>query len=211
MIDLYAWRTGNGRKPIIALEELGLDYRIHPIDISGRGGREMPEYLKIHPVGQVPAMVDSDGPGGKPIKLFESVVILMYLAEKAGKLLPADPAARWETVQWTVFHAASSVAVLDQLYWFINHAPEQPPYVIKFYREESENRLGVLDRLLEGREWLVGEYSIADIAHYSPINSMEWFNLGIDISKFPNLSAWRDRMTARPAVARAMSFLPEPA
>ena len=206
MIDLYAWRTGNGRKPIIALEELGLDHRIHPINIWERGGREMPEYLKIHPVGQVPAMIDSDGPGGKPIKLIESVAIVMYLAEKAGELLPADPATRWEVMQWTVYHAASADVMLDQLFWFINRAHEQPPFAIEYYREESEIRLGVLDRVLEGREWLAGDYSIADIAHYPSINSMEWFKLGIDLGKFPNLNAWRDRMTARPAVARAMEL-----
>ena len=206
MIDLYTWRTGNGRKPIIALEELGLDYRLHPIDISKREGRNSPDYLKLSPIGQVPAMVDSDGPGGKTIKLFESVAILLYLAEKTGELLPDDPVAHWEAVQWAVYHAGSTNVMLTQLYWFINHAPEQPAFAIEHYREESERRLGALDRVLDGRGWLAGEFSIADIAHYPSINSMEWFNLGIDLSAFPNLNAWRDRMTARPAVARAMEL-----
>ena len=206
MINLYTWRTGNGRKPIIALEELGLDYRLHPIDISKREGRNSPDYLKLSPIGQVPAMVDSDGPGGKTIKLFESVAILLYLAEKTGELLPDDPVAHWEAVQWAVYHAGSTNVMLTQLYWFINHAPEQPPFALEHYREESERRLGALDRALDGREWLAGEFSIADIAHYPSINSMEWFNLGIDLGAFPDLSAWRDRMTARPAVARAMEL-----
>ena len=206
MINLYTWRTGNGRKPILALEELGLDYRLHPIDISKREGRNSPDYLKLSPIGQVPAMVDSDGPGGKTIKLFESVAILLYLAEKTGELLPDDPVAHWEAVQWAVYHAGSTNVMLTQLYWFINHAPEQPPFALEHYREESERRLGALDRALDGREWLAGEFSIADIAHYPSINSMEWFNLGIDLGAFPDLSAWRDRMTARPAVARAMEL-----
>ena len=151
-------------------------------------------------------MVDSDGPGGKTIKLFESVAILLYLAEKTGELLPDDPVAHWEAVQWAVYHAGSTNVMLTQLYWFINHAPEQPPFALEHYREESERRLGALDRALDGREWLAGEFSIADIAHYPSINSMEWFNLGIDLGAFPDLSAWRDRMTARPAVARAMEL-----
>jgi GST-like protein len=206
MIDIYSWRTGNGRKPIIALEELGLDYRLHPIDISKREGRNSTDYLKLSPIGQVPAIVDSDGPGGKRIKLFESVAILLYLAEKTGKLLPDDPVAHWEAVQWAVYHAGSINVMLTQLYWFINHAPEQPVFAIEHYREESVRRLGALDHTLDGREWLAGEFSIADIAHYPSINSMEWFNLGIDLGAFPNLNAWRDRVTARPAVARAMEL-----
>ena len=206
MINLYAWRTGNGRKPIIALEELGLEYRLHPIDISKREGRNSSDYLKIHPIGQVPALVDTEGPGGRSVTLIESVAILLYLAEKAGALLPDDSAARWEAVQWAVYHAGSANVMLTQLYWFINHAPEQPPFAIDHYREESERRLGVLDQALTGRDWLAGDYSIADIAHYPSINSMEWFRLGIDLGQFPNLNAWRDRMTARPAVARAMEL-----
>ena len=206
MIDLYTWRTGNGRKPIIALEELDLDYRLHPIDIYKSEGRNSPDYLKLNPIGQVPAMVDSDGPGGKTIKLFESVAILLYLADKTGKLLSDDPVEHWEAMQWTVYHAGSAGVMLTQLYWFINRAPEQPAFAIKYYRTESERHLGVLDSALDGRKWLARNYSIADIAHYPSINSMEWFNLGIDLATFPNLNAWCERMKARPAVARAMDL-----
>lgn len=206
MIDLYAWRTGNGRKPIIALEELGLDYRLHAIDISKREGISSPNYLKIHPIGQVPAMVDSNGPEGKKITLIESVAILLYLADKSKTLLPADTVTRWEAVQWTVYHAASSNMMLTQLYWFINHATENSCFAIEHYRNESLRRLGALDRALDGREWIAGEYSIADIAHYPSINSMEWFNLGIDLGCYPNLDKWRDRMASRPAVTRAMEL-----
>ena len=208
MIDLYAWRTGNGRKPIIALEELGLDYRLHAIDISKREGRDSKNYLKIHPIGQVPAMVDSDGPGGKKITLFESVAILLYLAEKTNKLLPADLSTRWEAVQWTIYHAASSNMMLTQLYWFINHATENSRSAIEHYTSESLRRLSVLDQALGDQRWISGEYSIADIAHYPSINSMGWFNLGINLGDFHNLSDWCERMSSRPAGARAME-LPE--
>jgi GST-like protein len=204
MIDLYTWGTPNGYKISIALEELALPYKVVPVNI-GKGEQFAPEFLKISPNNRIPAIVDHEGPGGKPISLFESGAILLYLAEKTGKLIPAEAAGRYLTIQWLMFQMGGVGPMLGQAGHFRNYAPEQVPYAIDRYTNEGKRLYGVLDRRLAEAEYLAGEYSIADIATFP------WLRLpqshGIDITQFPHVARWREAIARRPAVERGLASL----
>ncbi|MBU0726259.1 MAG: glutathione S-transferase N-terminal domain-containing protein [Alphaproteobacteria bacterium] len=203
MIDLYTWTTPNGRKVSIMLEEIGLPYTAHPVNIS-KDEQFAPDFLKISPNNKIPAIVDSDGPGGKPISVFESGSILFYLAEKTGKLMPADPAGRYETMTWLMFQMAGVGPMLGQAHHFRRFAKEQVPYAIERYTSETHRLYGVMDKRLGETPYLAGaEYSIADIATYPWIARWEWH--GIDWADFPNLKRWFDEISARPAVQKGMA------
>ena len=199
MIDLYTWTTPNGFKISIALEELGLPYKVVPVDI-GRGAQFAPEFLRISPNNKIPAIVDHEGPGGRPLSLFESGAILLYLAEKTGRLLPADPARRWAATEWLFFQMASVGPMLGQAGHFRNYAPEKIPYAIDRYTSEAKRLYGVLDRRLADHDYLADEYSVADIAVFPWLRKPEVH--GIDLGDYPGVARWRDAIAARPAVER---------
>ena len=206
MIDLYTWSTSNGRKASIMLEELGADYTVHPIHI-GKGDQFTPEYLAINPNGKIPAIVDSDGPGGAPIAVFESGAILIYLAEKHGRFLPTEPVARMEVIQWLMFQMGGIGPMFGQVHHFLRAAKEQVPYGIERYGTEVRRLYGVLDRRLDGRDHLAGDgYSIADIATWPWVFRREWQQ--IDLADFPNVKRWFDAVGSRPAVERGMQIPP---
>ena len=208
MIDLYTWSTSNGRKASIMLEELGADYTVHPIHI-GKGDQFTPEYLAINPNGKIPAIVDSDGPGGAPITVFESGAILIYLAEKHGRFLPTEPVARMEVIQWLMFQMGGIGPMFGQVHHFLRAAKEQVPYGIERYGTEVRRLYGVLDRRLDGRDHLAGDgYSIADIATWPWVFRREWQQ--IDLADFPNVKRWFDALGSRPAVERGMQIPPPP-
>ena len=208
MIDLYTWSTSNGRKASIMLEELGADYTVHPIHI-GKGDQFAPDYLAINPNGKIPAIVDSDGPGGAPIAVFESGAILIYLAEKSGRFLPTEPVARMEVIQWLMFQMGGIGPMFGQVHHFLRAAKEQVPYGIERYGTEVRRLYGVLDRRLDGRDHLAGDgYSIADIATYPWVVRHEWQQ--VDLADFPNVKRWFDALGARPAVERGMNVPPPP-
>ena len=205
MIDLYTWPTPNGHKIHIMLEETGLEYRVHPIDI-GAGEQFKPEFLAISPNNKIPAMVDQRGPGGKPLALAESGAMLFYLASKTNKFLPSDVRARWEVMQWVMFQMGHIGPMLGQAHHFLQYAPEKIEYAMNRYRNEANRLYGVVDRRLEENEWIAGdEYSIADMS------IMPWLRFperqGVDIDDYPNLKNWRDRIAARPAVKKALEVL----
>lgn len=202
MIDLYSWTTPNGRKVSIMLEEVGLPYKAHAVNIS-KDEQFAPDFLKISPNNKIPAIVDPDGPGGKPISLFESGAILFYLAEKTGKLLPADPAGRYETMTWLMFQMAGVGPMFGQAHHFRRFAKEQVPYAIERYTSETHRLYGVMDKRLGEAAYLAGDYSIADIATYPWIARWEWH--GIEWANYPNLKRWFDAIGARPAVQKGMA------
>lgn len=201
MIDLYTWSTPNGRKVSIMLEELGLPYSVHVIDI-GKGEQFAPGFVAISPNGKIPAIVDHEGPGGKPYPLFESGAILLYLAEKAGRLIPTDLAQRFEVIQWLMFQMGGVGPMFGQTHHFLRAAPEPVPYAIERYSKETRRLYGVLDRHLGDREWLGTEYSVADIATFPWTARHEWHK--VDLADFPNVKRWYERIAARPAVERGM-------
>ncbi len=208
MIDLYTWSTSNGRKASIVLEELGADYTVHPIHI-GKGDQFAPEFLAINPNGKIPAIVDSDGPGGAPITVFESGAILIYLAEKFGRFLPAEPVARMEVIQWLMFQMGGIGPIFGQVHHFLRAAKEKVPYGIERYGTEARRLYGVLDRRLDGRDHLAGDgYSIADIATYPWVLRHEWQQ--IDLADYPNVKRWFDAIGSRPAVQRGIQIPPPP-
>ena len=206
MIDLYTWSTSNGRKASIMLEELGADYTVHPIHI-GKGDQFAPEFLAINPNGKIPAIVDSDGPDGAPIAVFESGAILIYLAEKFGRFLPAAPAPRMEVIQWLMFQMGGIGPIFGQVHHFLRAAKEKVPYGIERYGTEARRLYGVLDRRLDGRDHLAGDgYSIADIATFPWVGCLDWGygareDLKLD-ADFPNVIAWYARCTEKPASVR---------
>lgn len=202
MIDLYTFTTPNGRKISIALEELGLPYNVHVVDIT-KGDQFKPEFLAINPNNKIPALVDSQGPDGKPISIFESGAILLYLAEKTGKLLPREPRGRTEAVQWLMFQMSGVGPMLGQLGHFKRFAKEQIPYAIERYFKESERILGVMDKHLARQEFLASEYSVADIATYPWLaGAVEYYP---ELMKpVTNVRRWMDTVGARPAVQRGM-------
>jgi GSH-dependent disulfide-bond oxidoreductase len=206
MIDLYTWTTPNGFKISIALEELALPYRVFPIDI-GRGAQFGRDFLTISPNNKIPAIVDSEGPAGRSISIFESGAILMYLAEKAGRLMPTDPAKRWAATEWLFFQMASIGPMLGQAGHFRNYAPEKIPYAIDRYTNEAKRLYGVLDRRLAGHEYLADEFSVADIAVFPWLARPEF--QGIDVGDHPNVARWREAIASRPAVQRGL-LVPEP-
>jgi GST-like protein len=204
MIDLYTWPTPNGHKIHIALEELGLPYAVHAVDI-GEGDQFKPEFLKISPNNRIPAIVDQEGPNGKPLALFESGAILIYLAEKTGKLLPAKGNARYHAVQWLMFQMGGIGPMLGQAHHFLTFAPEQIPYAIERYTSEAKRLYGVVDKRLGEAEYLAGEYGIADIATFPWLRY--WEKQGVTLSDYPNVARWLDAIAKRPAVERALKIL----
>jgi GST-like protein len=206
MIDVYFWMTPNGYKVTIALEELGMPYNVIPINI-GKGDQFKPEFLKVSPNNKIPAMVDSDGPGGKPISLFESGAILIYLAEKTGQLLSSDPTERYVTLQWLMFQMAGIGPMMGQANVFYRYFPEKIPSAIQRYHNECRRLFEVLEGQLKGREYLCDDYSIADIANWCWVRIHEWS--GVKIDGLTNLQAWIARMEARPACQRGIA-VPEP-
>ncbi|MDO9597817.1 MAG: glutathione binding-like protein [Azoarcus sp.] len=204
MITLYTWGTPNGRKVSIALEELGLAYEVKPIDIT-RDAQFSPEFLALNPNHKIPVIIDSDGPDGKPITLIESGAILLYLADKTGRLLPDDPRERCEAHQWLMFQMGSVGPMLGQAHHFLRFAPDVIPYAIDRYSKEAARIYGVLNTRLAGRDWLAGSaYSIADIASYPWLARHEW--QGIDLARYPEVKRWFDSIAARPAVQRGMEI-----
>jgi GSH-dependent disulfide-bond oxidoreductase len=205
MIDVYSWATPNGHKIHIMLEELGLEYKAIPIDI-GAGDQFTPEFLAISPNNKIPAIVDSDGPGGKPLALFESGAILFYLAEKTGKFFPLDPVGRYTTMQWLMFQMGGVGPMLGQAHHFRIYAPEKIEYAVNRYSNEAKRLYGVMDTQLGVTRYLAGnDYSIADIATFPWTRS--WKNQGIELDEFPNVKRWFDEISARPAVIRGVEVL----
>jgi GST-like protein len=202
MIDLYTWTTPNGRKASVMLEEVGLPYAVHKIDI-GKGDQFKPEFLAVNPNGKIPAIVDSDGPGGKLISVFESGAILIYLAEKTGKFMPADPRGRYAVLQWLMFQMGGVGPMFGQAHHFIRFAPEKVPYGIERYSKETRRLYGVLDKRLGEAPFLAGEYSIADMATLPWVNRHEYHE--VKLEDFPNVKRWHDALMARPAVAKGMA------
>jgi GST-like protein len=204
MIDLYTWPTPNGHKVHIALEELGLPYAVHPIDI-GEGDQFKPEFLKISPNNRIPAIVDQDGPKGKPLSLFESGAILIYLAEKSGKLLAPKGHARYTAITWLMFQMGGVGPMLGQAHHFRAYAPEKIPYAIDRYTNEAKRLYAVLDRRLDEAEYLAGEYGIADIATFPWLRY--WERQGVVLSDYPNVQRWLGAIEKRPAVERGLKVL----
>jgi GSH-dependent disulfide-bond oxidoreductase len=201
MIELYTWTTPNGRKVSIMLEETGLPYNVHPVDI-GKGEQFRPDYVAINPNSKIPAIIDSDGPGGAPLAIFESGAILIYLAEKTGKLLPRDPVARIAALQWLMFQMGGVGPMFGQAHHFLRAAPEPVPYGIERYTKETRRLYGVLERRLGEAEYLAGDYSIADIATFPWVARHEWHK--VELAEFPQVARWYAAIAARPAVARGM-------
>lgn len=206
MIELYTWPTPNGRKVQIMLEEVGLAYRAHPIDI-GRGDQFDPAFLKISPNNKIPAIVDGQGPGGKPFALFESGAILMYLAEKTGKLMPQQTGARYRVIEWLMFQMGHVGPMLGQAHHFRHYAPEKIPYAVDRYTSEAGRLYRVIDKRLGDHEYLADAYSIADIATFPWLQSHE--RQGQDLDDYPNLKRWFEAIEARPAVQRGLAVLAE--
>ncbi len=202
MIDLYSSPTPNGYKASVMLEEVGLPYELHAIDLMS-GAQKEDWFLKINPNGRIPAIVDRDN-GDFPV--FESGAILIYLAEKSGKLLPADTKARSEVLQWLMFQMGGVGPMQGQANVFTRYFDEQIPSVIARYQNETKRLYTVLDKRLAGRDFLVGDYSIADIANWCWVRSHAW--CGIEIDDLPYLKAWVERIAARPAAERGVQIPP---
>ena len=204
MIDLYYWRTPNGQKVAIFLEETGLPYAIKPVNIS-KGEQFEPEFLKISPNNRIPAIVDHEpADGGDPLSVFESGAILQYLAEKTGKLIPAGVRGRTEVMQWLFWQMGGLGPMLGQNHHFSRYAPQPIPYAIERYRNETERLYSVLDHRLQQREFIAGTYSIADIAAFPWI--VPHAGQGITLEEFPHVKRWFDAVEARPAVERAYAL-----
>ena len=212
MIDVYTWPTPNGHKVHIMLHETGLEHSIHPININ-RGEQFSPDFLRISPNNKMPAIVDRDGPGGEPLAVFESGAILIYLADKTDRFCPTEARQRYEVLQWLMLQMASVGPMLGQAHHFFAYAPERVErerlqYGIDRYVNEANRLYGVLERRLEGRDWIAADqYSIADMA------IMPWLRdpakQGVDIADYPNVRRWRDAVWARPAVQTALETLAE--
>ena len=209
MIDVYTWPTPNGHKVHIMLEETGLPYRVHAVDI-GMGEQFKPEFLKISPNNKIPAIIDSDGPAdekaGKPMSMFESGAILIYLASKTGRLLPENLRDKWSTLQWLMFQMGSIGPMLGQAHHFMAYAPEKIQYAMDRYLNEANRLYGVLDSRLAGSEYVAcGEYTIADIAIMPWLRSYK--KQGVDIDRYRNVKRWFDAINERPAVKRGLAVL----
>jgi len=195
MIDLYTWTTPNGRKVSIALEELGLDYATHAIDIT-KDEQFAPDFLAISPNNKIPAIVDHDS----GMQMMESGAILLYLAEKTGKLMPTDPKARWAAMEWLMWQMGGIGPMLGQTHHFLKFNPGKAPYAEERYHKEARRLYGVLDKRLAEREYLAGDYSMADIATWPWISRFEWQQ--IEIGEFPNVKRWYTAIAKRPAVQK---------
>ena len=205
MIDLYTWTTPNGRKISIMLEEVGLHYKVIPVNLT-KEEQFKPEYLKINPNGKIPAIVDHDVPGG-PLAIFESGAILIHLAEKTGKFLPKDVRPRSQVMQWLMYQMSQVGPMIGQAGHFANQAPEKIPYAIQRFINESLRIVGVLNADLADKQFLAGDYSIADIATYPWVQAAWGPFQGLmpdKVAAMGNLKRWLDTMAARPAVAKGM-------
>ncbi len=215
-LQLYSFPTPNGVKVSIALEELGLPYEPHAVNI-GKNESWTPEFLSLNPNGKIPAIIDPDGPGGKPLGLFESGAILLYLAEKTGKLIPADPSLRYETIQWVFFQMAAIGPMFGQVGFFHKFAGREieDKRPLQRYVDESKRLLGVIETRLSGREWIMSdEYSIADISMLGWVRNLVGFYGAREIVDFDGLKyvpGWLERGLARPAVQRGLDIPQRPA
>jgi GSH-dependent disulfide-bond oxidoreductase len=201
VIDLYTWSTPNGRKVSIMLEETGLPYMAHSINI-GKGEQFTPEFVAICPNSKIPAIVDHDGPGGNPYALFESGAILLYLAWKTGKLFPRDTGDQFQVLQWLMFQMGGVGPMFGQTHHFLRAAPEPVPYAIERYSKETRRLYAVLDRHLAEHEFLGAQYSVADIATYPWIARHDWHK--VELAEFPAVERWYRQLGTRPAVQRGM-------
>jgi GST-like protein len=205
MIEVYSWATPNGHKVHIMLEECGLPYQVEAVNI-GEGDQFKPEFLAISPNNKIPAIVDPDGPDGQPISLFESGAILLYLAGKTGRFLPASIRGKYEVLQWLMFQMGGVGPMLGQAHHFRIYAPEKIEYAISRYTNEARRLYGVMNRQLGKSKYIAGnEYTIADMAIFPWLRS--WKNQGIDWAEYPHLKGWFDEISARPAVQRGVEVL----
>lgn len=205
MIDVYSTATPNGHKVHVMLEECGLSYRAHHIDI-GAGDQFKPEFLAISPNNKIPAIVDADGPDGKPMSLFESGAILLYLASKTGKFLGTTDREKFTTLQWLMFQMGGVGPMLGQAHHFRLYAPEKIDYAVNRYTNEAQRLYGVIDRRLGESAYLAGDiYTIADIATFPWIRS--WKNQGLELADYPHVQRWFDEISKRPAVMRGVEVL----
>ena len=200
MIDLYTWTTPNGRKVSIMLEECGLPYRVHTVNI-GKGEQFKPEFLAISPNNRIPAIVDPEGPDGKPLPLFESGAILIYLAEKTGRFYPQQ--SKYIVLQWLMFQMGGVGPMFGQAHHFMRAKKDEIPYGSERYGAEAKRLYGVLEKRLQEAAYLADEYSIADIATYPWVARHEWHR--VDLAAFPAVKRWNDTIGARPAVVRGMA------
>jgi len=207
MIDLYSWPTPNGMKISIMLEEVGLPYRVHGINI-GAGDQFKPEFLRLSPNNRIPAILDEEGPDGTPVSLFESGAILMYLAEKTGRLWPRDQPQKWATVQWLMWQMGGFGPMLGQAHHFRQYAPETIPYAVDRYTNETGRLYSVLDKRLGEAPYLAGEdYTIADIATFPWSRTID--RQGHSFDDYPNVKRWFEAINGREAVQRGLSVLAE--
>jgi GSH-dependent disulfide-bond oxidoreductase len=195
VIDLYTWTTPNGRKVSIALEEFGLPYKAHPIDIS-KDEQFGPDFLKISPNNRIPAIIDRDN----NMSLFASGAILIYLGDKTGRLLPRDGESRYRVIEWLMWQMGGIGPMIGQAHHFLRQNPGKAPYAEERYHKEALRLYGVLDRRLEGRNYMAGDYSIADIATWPWISRFEWHK--VDLNQFPNVKRWYVSIAKRPAVQK---------
>ncbi len=204
MIDLYGWPTPNLHKVTILLEEVALPYKVIPVNIS-QGEQFKPDFLKISPNNKMPAIVDHAAADGKPLSLFESGAILMYIAEKTGRFMPQDMRGRYNVIQWLMFQMGGVGPMLGQAHHFRQYAPEKIPYAIDRYTKEAGRLYNVIDRQLNTAPYLAGDYSIADMAVFPWIRPHE--RQGQKLEDYPNLKRWFDAIAARPAVQRGLAVL----
>jgi GST-like protein len=204
MIDFYTSSSPNGLKVQIMLEETGLEYELHRVNLS-EGDQKTPEYLKINPNGKIPAIVDRDGLGGDEVTVFESGAILLYLAEKTGEFLPVEANGRWQVISWLMFQMAGIGPSLAQAGYFLNRAPEPVPHAVERFVSEAERLFGVVDRRLSEAEFIAGDYSIADIASFPWLRIHQRF--GLDVTDYPSVERWLEVISARPAVQRGLSLV----
>jgi GST-like protein len=202
MIDLYTWSTPNGRKVSIMLEECGLAYRTHKVDI-GKGDQFREEFVALNPNSKIPAILDYDGPNGKALRLFESGAILIYLSGKCGRFLPSGTRGKYKALQWLMFQMGGVGPMFGQTHHFLRAAKEPVPYAIDRYTKETRRLYAVLNRRLAHAAFLAEEYSVADIATYPWVARHEWHK--VDLAEFPHVKRWFDTISARPAVARGMA------
>jgi len=205
MIEVYSWPTPNGHKVHIMLEECGLPYAVHAVDI-GAGDQFDPAFLAVSPNNKIPAIIDPDGPDGEPISLFESGAILLYLAGKTGRFLPKSVRGKYQALEWLMFQMGGVGPMLGQAHHFRNYAPEKIAYAIDRYTNEAGRLYGVMDKRLALNDYIAGnEYTVADMAIWPWVRS--WQNQGVDLDAFPNVKAWFEAIGNRPAVQRGVQVL----
>jgi GST-like protein len=203
MITLYTWKTPNGYKVPILLEELGVEYEIKPINIS-KGEQKTPEYLALNPNGKIPTFVDAEAVGG-PLTIFESGAILEYLAEAHKRFIPTDVHGKYAVMEWLMFQMAAIGPMMGQLSHFVRFAPEKVPYAITRYTAEVKRLLGILDKRLGDVAYVAGDYSIADIALFPWVRGMKTMEDLFPMSDYPNIARWITEIEARPAVQTALT------